>query len=275
MPHLTITSIQAPIADAMIADLALYLEQRLGLPVDFIHDLPWQEREKLIDSGQAQLGWICGLPYVVKKDGTQPVLDVLAAPVYAALRYQNLPVYFSDVVVLRESRFYNLLDLRGAAWAFNEPNSHSGYNVVRWRLAEMEEKEGFFGRTLASGAHQDSLEWVLAGKVDASAIDSTVLELEVARRPELVDRLRVVEVLGPSPVPPLVTHSSLPGELRTQVLECLLVMNQDPEGRRLLAEHRLRRFAAVFDSDYEPIRRMAAAARDVPLTPAAPEAGES
>jgi phosphonate transport system substrate-binding protein len=88
--------------------------------------------------------------------------------------YKDRPVYFSDVVVRRDSKFHTFADLRGASWAYNEPGSHSGYNVVGYHLATLGEGSGYFGQVVESGAHQVSLQMILDGRIDASAIDSLV-----------------------------------------------------------------------------------------------------
>jgi phosphonate transport system substrate-binding protein len=265
MQTITITSLQAPNADPFIADLADYLAWQLHRPVKFICDPPWQERERLLDAGEIQIGWICGLPYTWKADQRPPLVELLAAPVMSALRYQNTPVYFSDVVVLKSAPFRRFLDLRSARWAYNEPHSHSGYNVTRWRLEQLEEYRGFFGEVIEAGSHQNALQMVLEGRIDAAAIDSTVLETEIRARPELTDSLRVLEVFGPSPIPPLVTTRSLPGELRQPLQQALLEMHRQPEGQPVLARHHLRRFALVTDADYDPIREMERLAHKVEL----------
>src|SRR5205809_367422 len=76
-------------------------------------------------------------------------------------------------------------DLRDRAYAYNDPDSHSGYNVPRDHLLRLGETAGYFGRVVASGSHQASIRLVETGEVDASGIDSTVLDLERQRRPDL------------------------------------------------------------------------------------------
>lgn len=262
---LTITSIQAPNQDPFIQDLAGYLAAQLGRPVLFIRELPWQARETRLDGGEIDLGWICGLPYIRRADRPQPPVTLLAAPVPAGARYQDRPVYFSDVIVRAGTPWRTFADLRGARWAYNEPNSHSGYNLTRYTLAEMGAFEGFFGRVVAAGSHQAALELVLKDRVDASAIDSTVLEIELKNRPSLAEALRVISVLGPSPIPPLVARAGLPAEQQAKIRQVLLDMPAEPAGRRLLAHHSLRRFAAVTDQDYDLIREMYQAAEFVQL----------
>jgi hypothetical protein len=113
-------------------------------------------------------------------------------------------VYFTDVIVRRDHPARTFADLHGRGWAYNDEGSHSGYNLVRHHLLALGETRGYFGRVVASGAHQCSIQMVLDGTIDASGIDSTVLEIETDRRPELDAGLRTIAVIGPSPIPPVV-----------------------------------------------------------------------
>ncbi|HEY3230630.1 MAG TPA: PhnD/SsuA/transferrin family substrate-binding protein [Roseiflexaceae bacterium] len=265
MRDLHITSCMAPNADFVCADLAGYIGEQLQLPTACICDIPWQERERLFDAADIQVCWICGLPYVWKADLGQPPLELLVAPVMQGARYQNRPIYFSDVIVLRTSRFHTFADLRGATWAYNEPGSHSGYNVVRYHLATLGETAGFFGRVIESGAHQASLQLLLAGVIDATAIDSTVLETELQHHPEIATYIRVIATLGPSPIPPWVVLRSVPEEVRTALRTVLLQMHIEPRGHALLATARIARFEQVDDRAYDAIRRMTRQAANVTL----------
>jgi phosphonate transport system substrate-binding protein len=265
MDRIKITSLQAENANFVVAAVTDYIAERLGVSAEFIVDLPWQERESLLDTGRIQVAWICGWPYVRKVDRPEPGIELLVAPVMRGARYKNRPVYFSDVVVRRDSRFHTFADLRGATWAYNEPGSHSGYNVVRYHLATLGESSGYFGRAVESGAHQVSLQMILEGRIDASAIDSTVLEEEFRRQPSIRSRVRVVEALGPSAIPPWVVLRNLAPDLRRSLRELLLGMHRDPEGRAILAQVHMARFAHVKDSDYDVIRDMARLAEPVRL----------
>ncbi len=129
MDSITISSCQAPNMDFICRDLAGYISKKISNPVEAQIDISWQERDQLLDKGQITLCWICGLPYVRKADRPSSQIELLAAPVMQGDRYQNRPIYFSDVVVHCNSSFENLEDLRGASWAYNEPGSQSGYNV--------------------------------------------------------------------------------------------------------------------------------------------------
>ena len=256
MRYLTVTSAQAPNAESFCESLTGYLTRQLDVEVRFIKEIPWQERETMIDSGEVQVAWLCGLPYTWKVDRPNPNVELLAAAVMEGRRYMDRPVYFSDVVVRADSPFNSFADLAGARWAYNEPNSHSGFNVIRYHLAMLGELGGYFGQVTASTAHQISLEMILAGEVDASAIDSTVLETELANRPDLKEQIRVVEVLGPSPIPPWVISRNMPPASKHMIRGAFLRMHQDDEGYAILQEAGVKRFVEVDDRDYDAIREM-------------------
>ena len=264
---LRVTSLQAPNADPGVAAVAGYLAGALGRPVAVVDQIDWLAREQRLDEGQIEMGWICGWPYVRKMRRSPPNLELLAAPVPAGERYGGRPVYFSDVVVRRESPYQTFADLRGASWGYNEPGSQSGYNITRYHLARLGLTWSFFGRVAATGAHEASLRELLAGRLAASAIDSTVLETELAAQPGLRDQIRIIEVLGPSPSPPWVAQTRLPAALRAQARAALLNMHSNPAGQAALAQARLARFAAVSDSDYDPIREMERVAQHLNLAP--------
>src|SRR3954452_19142324 len=66
----------------------------------------------------ADVAVVCGLPYVERtRRGDCPV-EPVAAPVVRGARYGGRPIYFSDVIVRRDSPFRRFADLRGRSWAY-------------------------------------------------------------------------------------------------------------------------------------------------------------
>ncbi len=245
--------------------IADYLGGATGLPVHFMKDVPYQACEAELDRGQIHLCWICGLPYAWKATAEDSYVELCVVPVMREARYQQRPVYYSDVVVHRDSPFQSFADLRGASWSYNEPRSHSGFNVVRHHLATLGEREGFFGIAIESGAHQRSLELIRRREIDASAIDSTVLEAELRRAPHLLDDIRIIDTLGPSPMPPWVIAKSLPVELKRAITTAFLTMHAAPQGADILAGWGISHFVVPDDDAYEPILRMEREAAGVQL----------
>jgi phosphonate transport system substrate-binding protein len=261
MKEIKMVSLMASNADFFYRRLADYLTLRTGIKVSVMDEIDWRDREHLLDSGQAQIGFVCGLQYVQKVDDRKLGLELLAAPIMKSARYLGKPIYFSDVVVHRYSPFQSMSDLRGNSWACNEPTSHSGCNLIRYYLATQGECGNFFQEVVESGSHQNSLALLLDGKIDATAIDSTVLELELHMRPELSQYIRIIETLGPSPIPPCVVSAMVRQDIILALRQTLLTMHSEPEGLELLASLSLSRFEQVYDSDYNLIRSMDEKAR--------------
>jgi phosphonate transport system substrate-binding protein len=187
-----------------------------------------------------------------------PPVEPLAAPVLAGDRYGGRPVYFSDVIVGHDSPITRLEELRGCSWAYNEPASHSGHTVTLYGLVRMGAHPGFFARVVEAGFHQRAIRLVHSGAVDAAAIDSQVLAIELRDHPELA-RLRVVGSFGPSTIQPVVAASRLPVRLKDEVRELLVTLGDDPTARPALARGFIDQFTAVDDAAYDDIRAMLAA----------------
>lgn len=264
MDLLKLTSCMAANSEFVCRQIADYVATRLKLSIQFVDDIPWQARERLIDSGEIQVYWICGLVYVLQADQQLPI-ELLAAPVMQGDRYQHRPIYFSDVIVRQDSQFQSFSELQGASWAYNEPRSHSGYYVTRYSLATRGLGSGYFGQVVASGAHQTSLQLVLRGEIDASAIDSTVLALELQRDPTIADQIRIIDSFGPSPIPPWIISTDVPLNVRQDLRQAFLQMHTDAAGKAILSQGLIDRFVPVSDSDYDPLRVMIKQAETVVL----------
>lgn len=265
MNILKLASCMAENSETLCQQVAAYIAMQLDLSTQYVTGIPWQERERMFDRGEIQILWLCGLSYVHKADLADNRIELLAVPVPAGERYGSRPVYFSEVIVRRESSYGAFADLRGAAWAYNEPRSHSGFNVVRARLAEMGESSGFFGKVIEAGAHSRSLEMVLGGLVDGAAIDSTVLRWLAGKRPAVMEQIRIIDALGPNPIPPWVVSRRVDEALRLRLRDLLVNMHCDSAGRRILQNGDLERFVAATDEDYDPIRAMALQAETVSM----------
>ena len=96
---LRVVSCQAPNGEFVYREMAAFIERETGLSTRYVDDVPWQRRYEMLASGEAGIGFVCGLPYVRQADGPDAAYRPIAAPVMAAERYDGRPVYRSDVVV--------------------------------------------------------------------------------------------------------------------------------------------------------------------------------
>lgn len=232
--------------------VAGYLGQQLGCTMEL------HVGRTYADLADADFSFICGLPYVLRTAPRQipSRLHALAAPVLQNERYQNRPIYFSDVIVYRDNPRQSFADLRGCSWAYNEPESQSGYGITRYCLVQLGETGGFFGKVVKAGFHQAALRMVAARQIDAAAIDSHLLAVELHDHPDLAARIRIIDSLGPSTIQPFVAAAHIPPALQQDIQGVLSEMHQNEEARQILTRGLIDHFVAVADSDYDDIRAM-------------------
>src|SRR5712691_6386063 len=176
--------------------IARYIGEKVGYPTVLSVGQSFED----FVAGRVDVGFICGLPYVHLADSPASPIELLAAPVLQGERYQQKPVYFSDVIVRSDSPYTSFEDLGGCRWAYNQPTSHSGYNLVCSSLLEQGKTLHYLGTMVETGSHQRSLQLMLEGQVDATAIDSHVLDVLLTQKKDLARQLRVVAMLGPSSI---------------------------------------------------------------------------
>jgi phosphonate transport system substrate-binding protein len=234
--------------------IARYVGEKVGHPTTLTVGQSFHE----FAEGRVDVGFICGLPYVTMADSPSCPIELLAAPVLQGERYEHRPIYFSDVVVRKDSPYAFFDDLQACVWACNQRVSHSGWNLVCYSLLERGETPGYFGQVIETGSHLRSISLVLEGRADATAVDSHVLDVFLAKNRTVATELRIIDMLGPSSIPPMVINKTLDHSLKVRVQEVLLTMHEDPQAASALHAGSIDRFVRVSDEDYQDIRRMRA-----------------
>lgn len=259
---LRLATLLSPVLYETYNFIARYLGNNLGLSTSLHVEHSLTEFAR----GDAEIGFLCGLLYVHLACTPSCPFELLAAPVLQGERYQDTPIYFSDVIVRNDSASTSFEDLRGCTWAYNERASHSGYNLVHYSLLQQALPLTYFGHTIETGSHLQSLHSVLCGQADATALDSHLLDVLFQQRAELANQIRVIAMLGPSAIPPLVIAKRLDPERKRLIQETLLIMHQNPQAAQELARGRIKRFARVSDEHYDDIRAMFATVQNALMT---------
>jgi phosphonate transport system substrate-binding protein len=202
--------------------------------------------------GEADVGFLCAPTYLRLRECERPPAELLGvAPVFAHERARGKPVYFCDVIVRRGSSTRSFWDLKGGAWAYNDPCSLSGYGGLAGRLGSQEATGSFFERAIRSGSHPASVRLVADGGADAASIDSNVLRILLDWTPALREEVRILESWGPYPIQPVVVRTTLDPALKVTLRESLLRTEADPRTRLEFEAFGLKRFVAVGEEDYD------------------------
>lgn len=227
-----------------------YIGEKLGREVNFVEKKSYQEVNALLEKGQIDIAFVCGGPYVEgrRKFG----LELLAAP-----QVKGKQVYYSYIIVKKDSPVRAFEGLRGKRFAFVDPLSNSGRLAPTFRLAKMGERpETFFEEYMYSYDHDKSIKAVALGIVEGAAVDSLIWEYLKRSGSKHVSNTRIIEALGPYGIPPAVVRPGLAKELKTRIKHILLSMREDVKGRDILSGMGIDKFVEIQDSNYNSIRKI-------------------
>ena len=272
MPALTPALI--PIANARMYSATLTAKQawkellgwalhRAGLSWDLIdYDAPapltglWARD----DLGSVMM---CGLPYSQRR----PRPTLVAAPVPSPARYGGRPVYFTDIVVRRESPVRTLEETFGGVVGYTLEDSMSGCVALRRHLLAYRTPARPQLYSAAVGGLLNArrvIEALSEGRIDVGPMDSYFHELLKAGDAALAERVRVLATTSAAPIPPLVATAPLAaGELerlRAALLEAGTVDSLAAQRGALL----LAGFAVPHSADYDAFDGILACAAQYP-----------
>lgn len=242
---------------SFLRDWRAYFERQLDAPVEFAQRGTYREIIDMLVGRKLDFAWICGYPYVRNRRH----LRLTGVPVF-----EGRPLYQSYLIVPSyDATTRSILDLRGKAFAFSDPDSNSGFLYPRYALMQLKERpEAFFGKTFFTWAHRNVVEAVAAGLAHGGAVDSYVWETLRMFDPTLTGRTRVVEKSPYFGHTPFVARTGVADAMFARMRAALLDMSQIPEGRGLLERLNLDSFIPGDDSLYDGIARMARAVSGSP-----------
>jgi phosphonate transport system substrate-binding protein len=231
-------------------ELLEYIGEKLNREALLVQRKTYGEITELLGKGEIDLAFLCSGPYAMEKD--KHGLELLATPEVNGSHF-----YQAYLIVNDKTPFRNLEDLRGKTFAFTDPDSNTGRLVpIHWVEELGERPETFFGQTIYTYSHDNSIMAVAKGMVDGASVDSLVWDFYNRRNPKITSTTRVIQKSDPYGIPPLVAAKTMPAEAKEQIRKLLFSMHQDAKGRRILDQLMIDRFIAPRDEWYEGIREM-------------------
>lgn len=232
--------------------LADYIGRKMNRPIEIVQRKAYAEVNELIENREIDLAFVCSGPYVEGKKNFG--MELLVAPVVKAN-----PVYYSYLIVHRDSPIKSLKGLKGKGFAFTDPDSNTGCLVPRYELAKIKETpDSFFSKYIFTNSHDNSIKAVAEGFIDGAAVDSLIWEYSQNTNPKLTGKTKIIERFGPFGIPPVVVHPDYDQKMKEDLRHILLNMDKDEEGRVILKNIGIDRFIVVNDSLYDSVRVMQA-----------------
>jgi phosphonate transport system substrate-binding protein len=230
--------------------LQRYIEKKLGRPVQLVDRESYDEMNGLLESGGVDAAFVCAGPYIEGK--TKFNLELLAMPLV-----KGQPVYYSYILVHKDSPISSFNELRGKVFAFADPKSNSGTLVPTYMLAKMQETpKSYFSRVEYTYGHDKSIRAVAEKIVDGAAVDSLIWEYMAIKRPELTGQTKIIAKSDPYGIPPIVVRPGIDPDIKRKLKDILLSASNDPEGKEILKGMMIDAFIAGDDKNYDSIRAM-------------------
>lgn len=233
-----------------------YMGEQLNRPIQLIQRRTYQEVNILIEQGEVDVAFVCTGAYVA---GSRDFgMELLAVP-----QVNGETVYHSYLIVAASSAADDLMDLRGATFAFTDPMSMTGFFYPSSLVRTLgNEPETFFSRIFFTYSHDKAINAVASGVADAAAVDSLVYDAAISQHPDLAHQTHIIHRSTAFGIPPVVVNPNTRPQVKAELQRFLLDLANTAEGRAVLQPLGFERFVTAEDADYETVRNVMASLED-------------
>lgn len=238
------------------APLVKYLENRLGMKVEFTPVSDYAAAVETLVNRKVDLAWFGGFTFVQA--------NVRSGGKVIPLVQREEDEKFKSVFISADPAIQKLADLKGKDVSFGSQSSTSGHLMPRSFLLQAGlNPEKDFRRVAYSGAHDATIAAVASGKVQAGALNISVWDKFVADKKVDTGKLHVVYTTPAYYDYNWTVHADMPAALRDKITKAFLDLNKaTPEGKEILELQRATRFVPTRADNYKGIE---AAARSADL----------
>ncbi len=236
------------------APLMKYLESRLGVEVVFTPVTDYSAAVEALANRKVDLAWFGGFTFVQ----AQARAGGKAIPIVQREQDQS----FRSVFITCDPAIKQLTDLKGKDVSFGSQSSTSGHLMPRYFLMQAGvDPDRDFHRVSYSGAHDATIAAVVAGKVQAGALNISVWEKFVADKKVDTSRCAVFYTTPTYYDYNWTVHADMPAALRDKITQAFLALSPgDAMGREILDLQRASRFVPTKAENYKGIEEAARSA---------------
>jgi len=223
-------------------ELENFLEARVNADIEIYVPMSYAAVVEALRFGHAQVGLMSAWPAAASAKLANT--DVVLAEVREVIidgQNTNQTYYYSNYIVMKDSNYTKLEDLKGKRAVYASLTSTSGYLFPVAKLVEKSliskpapgkeaEPKEFFSTVATPGGYGPAWETLKRGQADVGVIAGDVSE-KLFR--EVMDSTRIVETQGPIPSHGVVFSKALEEPLRTELINAFMELNK-PEHQGLM-----------------------------------------
>jgi phosphonate transport system substrate-binding protein len=167
----------------------------------------------------------------------------------------GISTYYGMVFAPKDAHIKTAADMKGKRFAFVDKATTAGWLLPLHFFQELgiEDYQHWFSETYFTGTHDDTIYDVLNRKADIGAAKNTVFYRLAAQDSRIHDNLEILSTSMPVPENSLVVRPGLDEDLVAALKKTLLGMDQDPEGKKVLAQFGAARFIETTATDYQVV----------------------
>ncbi|XP_015597418.1 uncharacterized protein LOC107268803 [Cephus cinctus] len=161
------------------------------------------------------------------------------------LNVDKVPGVYVDVIVAADQAAHveNIVDLRGHRCALPDRRKATGAAMLLFSyLRNKGESPAFFGNTLDTSSHLETLQMVAGKQVEVGVLAAPVVNCHKNTLPG-VNTLYVLSSLGPLPPYSIMMNKALSGTIREKVINYLLSVEKDEDWSERLSAYGISGFA--------------------------------
>lgn len=172
-----------------------------------------------------------------------------ARPGYRAFVREKARPLEGVLIVRKDSRFKMLQDLEGATLSFPTPLAFAASILTQAEL----QKQGIRIKARYAQSHDSVLKGVASGGFDAGG---TIMKVLQTADPQISGNLRVLARTALYQPHPFAVHPRVPANVTARLRKAFISLEQDEQGRKLLAAVMFKGMEAAGDRDYDDVRSL-------------------
>ena len=236
------------------APLGAYLEAETGMKVSFVPVTDYAAVVEALATRKIDLAWFGGFTFVQAKIRTNGT----AVPLVQRVEDSK----FTSKFITASDSIHSLADLKGKTFAFGAPSSTSGHLMPRYFLSlESLNPDKDFKNVAFSGAHDATVAFVQAGKVDAGVLNASVWDKLVEQKKVDTAKVRVFATTTPYFDYNWTVRGDLDPKIQARLRDAFLKLDAaNPAHKEIMALQRASKFIPTKAENYKGIESAAHAA---------------